>query len=205
MRAASSCSSIDIMALLKADTAEQHRHVEQLMPFFRKDFSITAYRHTLEAFFGFHAGVERRLAAITNWDQAGIRPADLARSHLLRDDLLALGLSDPMISDLPRFEGLRQFRGLAHGLGCLYVLEGSLLGGQFIARELARRFGIDHASGSSFFSGGGCQVGARWAKFCQHLRDYCDSDAKASLVSASARDTFSAFETWMLEAGFHEC
>ena len=131
----------DVMAVLKSSTAEQHQAVENLMPFFREQFSLQDYTRTLAAFLGFFEPVEQALRESADWSDVGIDIHDRSRAHLLRNDLIALGLSASQIASLPRSTSMPPIHNLESALGCLYVLEGSTLGGQVIGRELARRFG----------------------------------------------------------------
>ena len=48
--------------------------------------------------------------------------------------------------DLPDLQGVQE------ALGCLYVVEGSTLGGQVIARHLRQTLGVDPRCGGSFFA-----------------------------------------------------
>ena len=55
---------------------------------------------------------------------------------LLTKDLLSLGASEEEISKLAQFQGAQQlFSSVPQILGALYAVEGSTLGGQYIARN----------------------------------------------------------------------
>ena len=98
--------------------------------------------------------------------------AQRQRAHLLRADLQALGMKDSTVASLPRCQELPKIDDCFDGLGCLYVLEGSTLGGKLIARELERRFGLDQQSGAAFFNSYGADVGSMWMEFCLAVRTY---------------------------------
>ena len=193
----------DVMAVLKSSTAEQHQNVEHLMPFFREQFSIQDYTQTVAAFLGFFEPAELVLNAAFDWPAIGIDMDERRRAHFLRNDLLALGVSASQIADLPRCSSVPPIRDLGSALGCLYVLEGSTLGGQVIGRELARRFGIDSANGASFFLSHGPRVGEMWKQFCSAVRTHVQQhDRRQSAVDA-ARQTFSSLEGWMRKVAIH--
>jgi heme oxygenase len=193
----------DVMVALKSGTAEQHRAVENLMPFFREEFSLQDYTRTLAAFLGFFEPVEQALREATDWTALGIAIHDRSRAHLLRDDLMALGLSASQIASFPRSATLPLIHDLESALGCLYVLEGSTLGGQVIGRELARRFGMDAASGASFFLSHGSRVGEMWKEFCAVVRNHVQQPDRQLLAVEAAKQFFSSFENWILRVTIH--
>lgn len=194
---------LDIMASLKDHTAEAHQQVERLMPFFADPFSLGTYTATLSAFLGFFEPLEHKLAAVPGWEAAGIDLAKRRRSHLLRADLRALGMPESELSATPRCDNLPDPGNCAVGLGCLYVLEGSTLGGQLIARELERRLGFDQNPGASFFTTHGKDVGAMWKEFCLSVRTYVNTPARRADALKAAQETFQSFETWMRKACGH--
>jgi heme oxygenase len=187
----------DVMAVLKLSTAEQHQNVELLMPFFRADFSLQDYSHTLKAFLGFFEPIEQLLNVAADWPSIGIDFSHRRRAHFLRDDLRILSLSDSDIECLPRCTSLPTVHSLESALGCLYVLQGSTLGGQVIGRELARRFSIDESTGASFFLSHGKRIGEMWKEFCAVVRKQVDSPDRQQLSAKAAKETFSCLENWM--------
>lgn len=193
----------DVMAMLKSGTAAQHQNVENLMPFFREQFSLQDYTQTLAAFLGFFEPVEQALRDATDWAAVGIDIQQRSRAHLLRNDLQALGLSAAEIASLPRASSLPPMDNLESALGCLYVLEGSTLGGQVIGRELARRFGIDASTGASFFLSHGSGVGDMWREFCFVVRRHAGQPDSRQLAIEAAKQTFASLEDWMRKAAIH--
>lgn len=196
--------NLDIMAALKAATASQHQAVEQLMPIFGPKLSLPVYARTVEAFLGFHEPVESRLAGIDGLSGAGIDLQVRSRALWLRADLRALGLTEADIARLPRCTELPRLETRDDGLGCLYVLEGSTLGGQLISRELERRLGIDENSGAGFFRSYGANVGAMWTDFCASVRGCVHTPQEQAAVVDAANNTFEAFENWMRKVGPYE-
>lgn len=186
-------SDPDVMAALKANTARQHQEVERLMPFFDEHLSLGIYRETLVAFLGFYEPVEDELTSISGWQTVGLDPTRRLRANLLRTDLRALGLPESIFPSLPRCEDLPELDNCFDGLGCLYVLEGSTLGGQLIARELHRRLGIDQQSGAAFFHSYGADVGSMWKEFCAAVRESVDTPIKLQSAVTAAKRTFASF------------
>ena len=77
-------------------------------------------------------------------------------------------------------------------LGAMYVLEGSTLGGQVIARQLAAA-GI---AGRTFFTGRAERTGPLWKQFCQLLEAAAGTEDPDAIV-ASAILTFQTLAAWL--------
>jgi heme oxygenase len=195
---------LDIMTALKAGTVEQHSAIERIMPFFKNDFSLEAYIRVLKAFLGFFEPVERELRSVATRDSFGFNIDRRQRSNLLRTDLLALGVTPAEMALIPRCDHLPRLENVDDGLGCLYVLEGSTLGGQLIAREVQTRFGVEEKTGAGFFHGYGSQTGVKWREFCTSVRIYAAGGKSQSAIVHSARSTFELLESWMRQAKFKE-
>lgn len=187
---------LDIMATLKAETHELHSAVERVVPIFHHALSLSGYIRMLQAFLGFIEPAERKLAQIMGWERAGLHLHERTRAHLLHKDLRALGAD----SAVGQSQALPKLETLDEGLGCLYVFEGSTLGGQFICAEVKRRLGIDQFSGASFFYSRGDETAAQWSQFGAALREYApDPQAHPGIVH-SAVQTFTLFQGWMQSA-----
>jgi heme oxygenase len=195
---------LDIIAVLKEGTRRQHEAIERIMPFFRNDFSSEDYIRVIKAFLGFFEPVERELASIPTWHLSGLDLDQRLRSNLLRDDLLSLGVSTSDIAVIPRCADLPNLASIDEGFGCLYVLEGSTLGGQLIARQVQTLVTTSKETGAMFFQGYGSQTGAMWRDFCSNLRSHAHSSKNQTAILAAAESTFKKLETWMRKAGFSE-
>jgi heme oxygenase len=69
----------------------------------------------------------------------------------------------PLCGDLPDVSHV------SSAFGCLYVIEGSTLGGQIISRHLRARLNVTPQAGGLFFHGYGEETGAMWKAFCSTL------------------------------------
>ena len=78
-------------------------------------------------------------------------------------------------------------------LGALYVVEGSTLGGAFIARALAPIAGENRR----FFLGHGGENGRLWRGFVARLDRLDAAPEQADAAERAADLTFAAFERWM--------
>jgi heme oxygenase len=110
----------------------------------------------------------------------------------LRQDLAGLGVIAETITPC---DNLPPLATTADCYGCLYVLEGSTLGGQIICREVARRFPGKASEISRFFQPYGDRTGEMWTGFCTSLSDFGVSHPESQgQVIAAAEQTFLYFE-----------
>jgi heme oxygenase len=84
----------------------------------------------------------------------------------------------------------------ARVMGCLYVLEGSTLGGQAIKRLLMDRFGTSVAEALAFFGSYGSEVGALWRGFLGCL-ETSGQQGDADDAANAATETFHMLESWL--------
>ena len=195
----SSGSAVDpaspIRAQLRQATAALHLEIEQKLDLL--GLSAVRYRLLLEAFYGFHAPVEARIAIAV--PASGF--AWPARAALLERDLLAVGSPASAIAQLPRCENLPALESTGQLAGCLYVLEGACLGGQIIARGLQQRLGIGADTGAAFFVGEGAGTAARWSRVIEWIDGLVRDGAPPGEMVESACETFRALLRWSRDRG----
>lgn len=148
---------------------------------------------------GLYAPLEARLASL-DWTGTGVDLDERRRAHLLRADLEALGAR----ADAPAFAEPPELRSIAAGFGCMYVVEGSTLGGRVILRYVSRELGVSAARGASFFASHEDRVAAMWRAFGEAASAYCTTEERAQEALAAAKVTFLAFERWLGDADFQE-
>ena len=148
--------------------------------------SAAATTRFLARMYGFMQPYEAQLQA----HAAALGPAwEIAarlRAPLLLADLRVPAGQLPLCPALPPLGTLPQL------LGAMYVLEGSTLGGQVLARQLARA-GIDQGR---FFTGAGPLTGPRWKSFC-HLLATAATPAQEDEIVQSAIVTFQTLAAWL--------
>ncbi len=183
-----------ILQSLRDGTASLHERVERTVDIPGHLGSLPAYTAMLTRFHGFYAPLEDRLAGIGGYESVGLDIAGRRKAHLIRDDLRAIGDSPEA---LPACPNLPAVTSLADALGCLYVLEGSTLGGQFIRREVAARLGLTPDHGCAFFAGYGERTGAMWKAFGAAVTAYADAHPEdGDGIVAAATDTFTRLDDW---------
>ncbi|MEX2517132.1 MAG: biliverdin-producing heme oxygenase [Gammaproteobacteria bacterium] len=77
--------------------------------------------------------------------------------------------------------------------GCLYVLEGSRLGGRVIARQLTHTLNLSADNGLCFFTGAAAARDDNWKRFCHRIELFCSTPAARQLAVTSASLTFELF------------
>ena len=207
-----------IMQRLREETRDCHDRLETRLGLPASVSFLPEYRALLIRFYGFYVPIEMRLAFWLdneNMTDAVLSSLDYPvrrKTSLLQQDLQALGLTEAERAALPRCETLPRLDTLPRALGCLYVLEGSTLGGQLLARSFAAALGIEATNGGAFFHSYGLEIGARWRAFGQCLTAWDNAqhrDAQNAFASddrnrsaqeamiSTARETFRTLEAWL--------
>lgn len=180
----------DLVAQLRQDTADLHAAVEQASGLPNSVRSASDYSALLRRLLAFHLSAESAIAARAweaCWAQFGVDLDRHTRSGLLVADLTAL--ADPFVDPLER-PPLR-FPTFGAALGCLYVMEGSAVGGRTIAPAIRQQLG---EAPTSFFDSAGRGHPGPWLEVKRALQRYgvCEPDRHADVVDG-ARTTFAAF------------
>ncbi len=178
---------------LKQATAADHAATEDSVPLLSQTLTRMEYLECL-----------RRLYQVVNawdhWADVHVPAAVQAlrqgrrRAGLLADDLLTLGASIPPWSDATSrqmAETVVPGESRAVFMGRMYVMEGSTLGGQYIAAHVEKQLCLRPGEGTAYFTGYGSQTSARWREFKTALEALPDDDMDT--VVASARNMFALF------------
>lgn len=176
---------------LRRETEADHRAVEGALPVMGEGLDRAQYVECLRRLYGVVAAWEERAAeSAPEWMQAML--ARRRREGMLRRDLAWFGAVErrdarpalPEMNDLPSL------------LGAMYVMEGSTLGGQLIARHVEAELDLTEGEGDAYFRGHGKDTGTMWKEFCEVLKMRVpDSDADS--VVLSARAMFAVFGAWV--------
>ena len=144
------------------------------------------YRTWLERLYGFHAIWEPQVAAALN-DPAFFEP----RRKLA---LLAADLGDDAnaLATLPRPTLPTPLATVPDALGSMYVLEGSTLGGQLIARHVRATLGLP----AHYHAAYGPRSGAMWRGFQDKLGGTVAAKDEDRVLDA-ARATFVHLREWL--------
>lgn len=187
---------MSILNRLKSETLTWHQQLEQRVDVMRRLQSVDDYRALLTAFYGFYAPLEHQLGNV-DWQSLGIDWPERRKIDLLERDLKLLGVDPAQIS---RCEQLPPLNNGALALGCLYVLEGATLGGQYIEKQLSQQLRITPAAGAAFFHSYGERRGEMWTAFREALVQFSITGEREDQLVQSAKETFQKFDGWLADA-----
>ena len=181
---------------LRQATAAVHgrlHHVPVFAALAAGRLDLDGYLDLLGRLHGLHEPFE---AAVARAGPPGLQPGQWRRAHMLRSDMAALGRSEAAIGALPWHPAPSGHWSPAQAMGCLYVIEGSTLGGRQLARQLDHLLPTADAAGRTFLLAGTGEDHVRWRDFCAAL-DACGADpvSRADMV-AGAVEAFRCFEAW---------
>lgn len=181
------------LQMMRAQLRPYHDSIEQSLDLLSSAVDRSRYVRFVEKSYGFIAACEQRL------DLAGA-PALLGidqrlKTPLLRRNLRALGCDPDAIDRASMCGELPHVASWPAALGYFYVIEGSTLGGQLLARHFRERLGAEDAA-LAFLLGYRGDTGVMWKQMVGVLEPAMCDAAAAEEITASARDTFTLLERW---------
>ena len=172
-------------ARLRHVTADLHRRSEAALALPTKLADLSGYVSLLNILWRFHSGCEIALRRCR---------AELPTSSL------CLHKAEWIVEDLSCFDRLPSgdpieivVGGRCDMLGCLYVVEGSMLGGRYIGKQAARALGVSRRFGGRFFDGYGAGMTETWSAFIAGLNRIPALDPDADRVEAASCRVFEIF------------
>jgi len=175
---------------LRSATATMHHNLEQTrlsQDLMRADLSLQRYATYLM----------HMRNVMTAYESILNRAAHLfpkiqyqSKLPLINEDLQYLS----SLVDLPAASNYNMpvFDTEAHVLGCMYVIEGSALGGRMILNHIKNVIGFDEQNGARFFAGAGDKTGMLWKYFLGILTAYVVEHDCEEQVICGAQVTFAA-------------
>ncbi|WP_175940405.1 biliverdin-producing heme oxygenase [Caballeronia sp. BCC1704] len=187
----------DLLSRLKQETAACHSRLEHTLDLMRDGLQRDEYIALLERFYGYVAPWEDAVGACL--------PASLhaffderRKTSLLAADLVALS-GDPAAAEsimIANARSLPPIDDLGSAFGSLYVMEGSTLGGRFIAPHVAEQLGLAPGVGNAYFDGYGARTGSMWNAFRETAVSVVPETGYDAAVSA-AIGTFDSLQAWL--------
>jgi len=181
-----------VFARLKQETHDHHTRLENTVDILNRTRTVTDYQSVLETFYGFYKPIEDLLGAVEGIETISFH--ERRKVTLLQNDLKSFGLSDHDIDHLPVCADLPPLNTLDEAFGCLYVLEGSTLGGQIISRQLQKL--PPPALPHSFFISYGADVGSQWKALQAVVEHFAHDEPTHNAIVASAQATFTSLDQW---------
>ena len=186
-----------IHSILKRSTAELHNSLERRLSFLlSSELSLAQYVTLQKQFYGFYQPIETRLAEVRNSDVLEFDLDQRLKVPLLINDLTHLGVAASEREQIPLCDSLPAIETAAEALGCLYVLEGSTLGGTIITGHLKKALYLDEHWNCSFFNSYGDDVGRMWSAFVGVLRRHCQNYGDTDVMVRTACHTFASLDQW---------
>jgi heme oxygenase len=188
----------DLLSRLKNETAACHTRLENALDLMREDLQRDEYIALLERFYGY----------VAPWEDAaaGCMPAALAtffderrKAPLLAADLAALTGERRPVGSVPQADmryDLPRMHNLGDAFGSMYVMEGSTLGGRFIAPHVAVRLDLAPGLGNAYFDGYGVRTGSMWNAFRETAAASVPASQHDDAVKA-AMATFESLQAWL--------
>ena len=185
-----SLSNETLHSQLKQVTAELHEHVERVLNLQERLSDKPSYARVLRKLLVIHERVENAVKQV-DWSDVEIDlSARTKKTVWLASDLDALGHPQSQSSDdKPSLD----MPSVGAGLGCLYVIEGSTLGGRVIYGHLTKTLGIDMSNGGRFFYGYGPSTMPMWSQFLASLNEVEPGSNVRNDAVAAAQRTFQFF------------
>lgn len=143
------------------------------------------YADVLKYFYSYFSQVEQAIAPFIT-EQLLPDYKERRNSSYIKKDIEELGgqVSETPVIGLPVIETQLQ------ALGALYVMEGSIMGGQIIVKMLEKD-GI--TKGISFFSGYGEATGQKWGVFTAVMNQAASTPEQEAIAIQAANETFDCF------------
>jgi heme oxygenase len=184
-----------LLADLRQATRGLHASVESALAVLETTWTPATYRNLLLRFHGFHRPLDERLTArLVDGSLGTVRFQP--RAELLEEDLAKLGGAGLPPGANPRCDVLPPLATPEEAMGCLYVLEGSALGGRVILPWVIRCLGPESGCRHRFFNPYGSLTGARWGEFCAALEAFSKRTDRPNRVVDGAMGTFDALLAW---------
>lgn len=190
-----------LLSRLKNDTAVCHTRLENALDLMRDDLQRDEYIALLQRFYGYVAPWEDAIGAcmpaslrafFDERRKAPLLAADIADLAALSGERAAPDAVPhaDALADLPRISDI------GGAFGSMYVMEGSTLGGRFIAPHVARLLDLPPGIGNTYFDGYGARTGSMWNAFRETAAATVPEAQYDSAVSA-AIDTFETLQAWL--------
>ena len=175
---------------LREATKHDHAAVEGSIALLSATLTLEEYAATLDRMYLFIQAWEKLAEAVAPPELLSFVQVR-ARAGLLERDLHHLRVDPATLATvtLPQIGSTSEF------LGALYVMEGSRLGGQLIARHVSNLLQLD-GLGTEYFRGFGEKTGLMWKALVEVLESQVP-ESETELTIQAAKDMFQTFGKWM--------
>ena len=173
-----------ISQILKEKTKSLHDGLEvefQSSKIFDKTYTLENYRKLIYFNYLFLLHFENQVFALFSPEIADKLNLEKRRKlHLIQNDLSSLNIKKTEPQNLP------EIKNEAEAFGFLYVMEGSTLGGNVIAKQLSKNSEFQNIS-FDYFNCYGDETGFLWKNFKETLDEYIDENQYEDVLSGANR------------------
>lgn len=188
---------IQILSLLKESTKAHHDATEleaQSHKISTGTLSLLEYKKLLLCNWQIHNHLKNAFSFLEGIPISTDKKfVDNSRLQWLEIDLKELGVNVLEVANKPK--QAPSYSTSSEVIGGLYVVEGSMLGGQYICRQLRQNTEIKAASSFYFYNGYGKETGKRWAAFRQLAIQNIKTREDIESCVAAAKQTFDFFKS----------
>lgn len=196
-----------LSAQLKSETSEFHKAVESaglLRRLISPRLTYDDYRRIMRVYLTIWAALEPAAYRLDWLDRVMPDPAERRRLPALEADCRVLNVEPTPFDELPGQPALPEMNSAGAALGCLYVLEGSALGGLVILRHLQRTLGLGATTGAGFFAGSGRNTLPKWRGFLDRLDELPLAISERTRVIGTAGAVFQLMSAAFAQGEFND-
>ncbi|AVJ29439.1 biliverdin-producing heme oxygenase [Achromobacter spanius] len=180
--------------VLREGTRERHETLDQGLALAEDHVDRGHYLAYLRALLGWLEPLEQRLWQL-DWPQSLRARERAGKTVWLHEDLNAAGDAASIVhcEHSPQVA-----KADAYALGVAYVVEGSQLGGRFLAKRLQA---VAPDLPQRYLHGYGDQVGPLWKEFLLYLDSEAGALGREAQALQGARDAFDSLTGWLRSQG----
>lgn len=178
---------------LKHETRQEHHDLEKALDLFSAQFNVTDYCNLLVKFFVFHVAFDAYLVVKGLEDSSAEKFYLDGRSkkNWLAQDMDFMGIDNVAdIRKLSHDDFAILLPSTEHIWGAIYVIEGSTLGGEILARHFTKTLGLFPEAGLRFFTAYGSETKAKWNETIHQLEALAKQDVRHENIIVGAKRTF---------------
>lgn len=185
--------TIELRTQLRDATAPLHKQLNEqalLAALLGKELPLADYQQLLGIYYSLYHQLEAAIKAYLRLQPIDFDYQPRYKTPLLFNDLKYWHITpEPLACQIV----MPELNSLGALLGLLYVLEGSTLGGQFIAQHLKLTYGYTRSTGSDFYSAYGEQTTTHWQSFISYLNTFSGQPDLAAQAIDTAILSFACF------------
>jgi heme oxygenase len=183
--------------LLRQQTQAHHQRLNQhalLKGLLSRDFSLAQYQQILWAYAELYQIIEEQIELYLAQHPTAFDYTQRRKSHWLTEDLAYFSETYPGVKQNGKFGcSFPYINSVGQLFGILYVIEGSTLGGQQIAKALVSYHQLTPERGARFFYGYGNQSSSLWETFLHDLETALQEEFEYVRAAKAAQQTFELF------------